>query len=366
MASSSGRRRPIVGVIVGRRLVRTEGMRELAEANQVANTTLHFFSARNVDFRRRKISGIRFNSRKRRWERSSIRRPDVLYVRGGSSAIVRRTVDRFDRMGIPRINPLVRFSKSELFQKLKQDENIRPYLPYTKSIHRFSNVRKYVRKLGTVYIKANYGRKGTQVMRAIKIPEGGYGYSYAVIHHLVRNKVDHFKDLKKVMKSFFGNREFIVQEAIDLIRVGQDQPVDFRAELQRDGKGKLNISGISVRVGQSHSPITTHASAYKMDDQLQDLFPEYSKDEIEDLNKKIRDFVITVYKGVERCYGKFGELGIDFAVDSKGKIWLIECNAQSAKVSIGKAYGPKTRRQIYLIPLQYAKRLANKNRKRKN
>ncbi|MFC5468809.1 YheC/YheD family protein [Cohnella suwonensis] len=265
-------------------------------------------------------------------------------------------------MGIPKINPLVRFSKSELFRKLKRVEKIRPYLPYTKTIHRFSKVRKYVRRLGSVYIKATYGRKGTKVMRAVKRSEGGYRYSYAVIDRLVRRKVDHFKDLKKVMKRFFRNREFIVQEAIDLIRLGDHQPVDFRAELQRNGKGNLKISGISIRIGRSHSPITTHASAYKMEDRLQDLFPGYSKEEIEDLKGKIRNFVVLVYKSVEKCYGKFGELGIDFAVDKKGKIWLIECNAQSAKVSIAKAYGPKIRRKIYLAPLLYAKRLARRNR----
>jgi hypothetical protein len=364
MASSSGNRRPIVGVLVGRRLVSTAGMLELAKANQVANTKLHFFSTRDVDFNRRQISGVRFNSHKGRWERSSIRRPDVLYVRGGSSTRVRRTVNRFDRMGIPKINPLVRFSKSELFRKLERDENIRPYLPYTRSVDRFSKVRKYVRKLGSVYIKATYGRKGTKVMNAIKRSEGGYGYSYAVINRLVRKRVDHFKDLKKVMEKFFRDREFIVQEDIQLIRIDHNQPVDFRAELQRDGKGKLEISGISIRVGQSNSPITTHASAYKMEDRLQELFPQYSKDEIEDLKKKIGDFVVTVYKGVEKCYGKFGELGIDFAVDKTGKIWLIECNAQSAKVSIAKAYGPEMRRKIYLAPLLYAKRILKRSRRK--
>lgn len=349
---------------MGRRLVKTTGMKELAKANRIAKTILHFFAAKDVDFKREKIRGIRFNIRKRRWERQSIGFPDVLYVRGGSSARIRRTVKRFDEMGIPRINPLVRFSKSELYQKLKLDENIRPFLPFTKKVRRFSEIRKYISKLGSVYIKAAYGRKGTKVMRAVKRDRGGYRYSYMVIHRFVRKRIEHFRDLKYAMERFFRDREVIVQEAIDVTRKGRHKPVDFRAELQRNGKGRLEIAGISIRVGRRHSPITTHASAYRMDDQLQELFPNYTRDQIEDLKKRIGNFVIAVYKSVEKCYGKFGELGIDFAVDTEGKIWLIECNAQSAKVSIAKAYGRRMRRKIYLTPLQYAKRIARKKSRR--
>lgn len=359
MASTSGLRRPIVGVIVGRWLVKTEGMKQLAKANRVAKTRLHFFSSRNVNFKRKKISGIHYNHRKGRWEKQTVRLPDVLYVRGGSSAEVRRIADRMDRMGILRINPLVRFSKSDLFRKLELDEKIRPYLPFTKSLRSIRSARKYVRKLGKVYIKATYGRKGTKVMRVVK-GHKCYRFSYAVIHRLVRKKVRHFRHLRHHMRAFFGKRRLLVQEAIDVVRTRRRQAVDFRAELQRNGDGKLEISGICVRVGRKGSPITTHNTAYKTDDYIPKLFPHYTKDQIEDLKQRMEQFAILIYHGVEKCYGKFGELGIDFGVDKDGKIWLIECNAQSAKVSIGKAYGSATRKKIYLNPLEYAKSIAKK------
>ncbi|WP_169306599.1 YheC/YheD family protein [Cohnella pontilimi] len=323
------------------------------------NTRLYFFGAEGVDFKRKTMTGIRYNSRQRRWEKKTVRLPDVLYVRGGSSASVRRVARRMDRMGIPKINALVRFSKSELFEKLQRDERIRPYLPFTIALRDLQDARQYVRKLGKVYIKAIYGRKGTKVMRVVK-RSSGYHYSYAVIDRLVRKKVRHFKDLKQHMKHFFGGRKLLVQEAVDVVRIGRRQAVDFRAELQRDGEGALQISGICMRVGRKGSPITTHNAAYKMKDHLQELFPHYTKKEIRDLKQRIEGFVILVHQAVEKCYGGFGELGIDFGVDKRGQIWLFECNAQSAKVSIRKAYGSHTRKKIYLNPLQYAKFLAKK------
>jgi hypothetical protein len=358
---ASGYRRPIVGVIIGNKPVRTFGMQALTKANKKAKTTLNFFTTKDINYRRRTVRGVIFNLRNKRWERKVFPFPDVLYVRGGSSGPVRRAVNRLSKKGITKVNPVVRFNKGEVFRKLKQIKQMRPYLPYTKTIQRLRKLRRYIRNLGKVYIKATYGRKGTKVMRVVKLSEG-YTYSYSYYTRLVRKRVRHFKNLKKVMKSFFRRREVIVQEAIDLFKVGNNRPVDFRAELQRNGRERLKIMGVSMRIGQSNSPITTHGRAYKMEGRLKKLLPRYSEQQINELKDKIKVFLKRVYRSVEKIYGKFGELGIDFAVDRHGKIWLIETNAQSAKVSIGKAYGPRTVKKIYLNPLEYTKTIARRKK----
>ena len=45
------------------------------------------------------------------------------------------------------------------------------------------------------------------------------------------------------------------------------------------------------------------------------------------------------YRTVEGHYGSLGEIGIDIGLDKSGKLWIIECNPLSAKVSLMKAYG---------------------------
>jgi len=286
--------------------------------------------------------------------------PHVLYVRGGTGSGITRVVKRFDNLGIKRINALTGFNKGELFRHLQQDPDVQPYLPFTKTIDDPSEARSYIRRLGNVYIKACRGRRGMQVMRVVKVKHKGYRYSYSVIGSLVRDRAKHFKDMNKVLKRFFSDREILVQQGIDLVKVGNNRTVDLRAELQRNKYGEIEIVAIPIRVGRKSSPISTHGDAYHFDDYLPKLFPKYSRDEISELKQRINEFLIKIYKSVEKRYGEFGEIGIDFGLDRKGRIWLIECNAQSAKVSIGKAYGSRTVRRIYLNPLQYAKRLARK------
>jgi hypothetical protein len=264
-------------------------------------------------------------------------------------------------MGIKKINPIYAFNKGDLYEQLNQDENLRPFLPPTENVENMNEIKSMIRKLGKVYVKARRGRKGTQVMRIEKQTNNSYLYSYSILGRLVRKKVIGLESLEKAINAFFGNKKVIVQQAIDLVTVSSNRLVDFRAELQRNKQGKIDIVGICVRIGRKDSPITTHSEAFRYDTYLKKLFPSYSIPRINALKNKIKAFLVDVYLGVEKQNGKFGEIGIDFAVDKKGKIWLIECNAQSAKVSIVKAYGTKARR-AFLNPLEYAKTIANMNR----
>ncbi|WP_040950231.1 YheC/YheD family protein [Gorillibacterium massiliense] len=357
--TSDSRERAIVGVILGERFVKTIRVQKLAEANRVAETILYFFGTRDIDYEQKSISGMYYDTQDNAWRRKIFPLPQVLYVRGGPFAGVARVVSRFDDMGIKRINALWVFDKGELFQHLHTDPDVKPYLPFTVPIDNTSEAREYIRTLGDVYIKAREGRRGKQVMRVIKVKHKGYRYSYSILGNLVRDDARHFKQMNQVLEKFFGDRPILVQQGIDLVKVGDDRTVDLRAEVQRNQYGEIEIVAIPIRVGQENSPISTHGAAYPFSDYLPKLFPQYSESEIEDLKTRIYDFLRKVYKSVEERYGTFGEIGIDFGLDRNGQIWLIECNAQSAKVSVSKAYGPSIDERVYLNPLEYAKLLAD-------
>ena len=80
-----------------------------------------------------------------------------------------------------------------------------------------------------------------------------------------------------------------------------------------------------------------------------------SANEVQKLKKKIEQFLITAYTCIEKSYGTFGEIGIDFALDTDGKIWFIEANAKPAKDALYQAYDRETIRKAFQYPLEYAK-----------
>ena len=76
------------------------------------------------------------------------------------------------------------------------------------------------------------------------------------------------------------------------------------------------------------------------------------------LEDRLRRLLGKIYLLLEQHYGSFGELGIDIGVDRHFHPWFIECNAQSAKVSLMNAYGGAALLKAYTNPLEYALKIA--------
>ncbi|GAB7388720.1 hypothetical protein BSNK01_25580 [Bacillaceae bacterium] len=90
----------------------------------------------------------------------------------------------------------------------------------------------------------------------------------------------------------------------------------------------------------------------------------YSDREIQRLTQMMHEFLFSIYEAIEQVYGNFGEIGIDFGLDRDGKLWFIEPNSKSAKVSLMKAYDAQTVRRAFLNPLNYAKYLYEQAKKK--
>ena len=329
---------------------------ELHRASQQAGVPLYYFSARDVSFKKRTIRGTYYNEQYMKWERKTFPFPDILYDRCGSMSWEAQEIrKRFSRMGIKPINAQNTFDKWDVYLKLLENEKINPHLPMTVRFRSRDDLRDLVMLYDQVYVKSVNKSRGRKVMRITRLPEGGYKYSFYV-NDIVSGTARRFQDLFKVAYAFFRYEDqVIIQEAIPLLKI-DDRPIDFRAEIQRNGQGKLDIVGICARIGQPHSPITIHSEAYPFEQFLQEHL-DYGKKHTERLREEVEDFLVTVYHCMEKHYGPFGEIGIDFAIDEQDNIWFIECNAKSAKVSLYKAYDKETVQRAFTNPLEYAKYL---------
>lgn len=169
------------------------------------------------------------------------------------------------------------------------------------------------------------------------------------------------KELIKIIDRKYVRNYTLIQEGIKLPSPN-GRNIDMRATVQRDGKGELNITSIAVRVGERGSPVTstrTGSTCYRFEDFFTRTFN--SPEKVKQLREKIDQFLITVYTCTEKSYGPFGEIGIDFALDQQGKLWLIECNAKPAKDAMCQSYDEETIGKAFLYPLEYSKYIAGFN-----
>ncbi|MBU9723620.1 MULTISPECIES: YheC/YheD family protein [Bacillaceae] len=330
----------------------------LVGALKKVDIQVYFFTLKKVDFINKNITGVFYNHKTGRWGEKKFPIPHVIYRR--TASLNKPKYSRLKKLlkdhKVKRLNYENSFNKWKVYQGLSQLEDMTPYLPVTKRYNSKVGIKKMLKNYTTVYLKAYKSARGKQIMRVKKINSNKFEYSY-YSKKLVRKNVRTYKELFNKVDDYFYTDEILMQPGIDLLSYG-NRLVDFRAEVQRNGKGNIEIIAISARAGSESSPITTHAFSYPYDYFFKTLM-KYDEQEFSLLEKKVKEFLETTYKSIESIYGKCGEIGIDFGIDQEGDIWYIECNSMSAKVSLKKAFGDDGMRMSYVALLEYAKYIAN-------
>lgn len=368
--------RPIIGVFISRgqltKLLSNNQtfrqyyrIRELVSANEEVQATLYFFSVKNLDDKNKSINGVYYNNEKKQWEQKLFPYPDVFYDRGGGTSKYKRE-NRKIRAEMKNnkrtlfLNSRHYFDKWQVYKKLVKMKACHRYLPKTEIYNTNEQLLRFIDTYESVYLKGLTSSRGKEILRVDKLDSGTYKCGY-LKGYLVNKAFFNKEQLLDEVHQFFQTEQFLLQQAVDLISF-QRHLIDMRAEVQRNGQGELDIVAISVRIGSADSPITTHAKSYSFEVFFTHLL-NHPPNEVIKLRKQIEQFLRTIYSSMEKCYGYFGELGIDFGIDKQGKIWFIETNAKSAKVSLYNAYDKNTVRRAFVNPLMFANYLY-KNRKR--
>ncbi|WP_353893793.1 YheC/YheD family protein [Proteinivorax hydrogeniformans] len=333
----------------------------LANAGKQIDINLYFFSIIELDIKSKSITGLYWSDKDNLWLKNDFPLPDILYLRSTPGKMYK---GKFSKL-IKEINikkgliiNYPAFDKIDVFKKLNTVELAQKYLPDTTPFKSFNTLKIMLTKYTCVYLKASQGRKGQQVMRIKRDCNCGFEYSYYLQSKInakgkiIKRKADSFGQLRLPISNFFKNNSVLIQKGIELLEF-DGSPIDLRAELQRTKYGKVKITGISVRVGKVNSPITTHFKAYEFGAFFKNKL-NYSQQRIEHLKTKIYRFLFIIYYCLEYHYGEYGEIGIDFAVDHNDKIWFIESNSQSTKVSLERSHNKETYSKSYIDLLEYA------------
>ena len=329
-------------------------------ANKKALTTLYFFSINDVELNHLKISGVYYNDENELLEKKLFPIPDVIFIKSNDMKKLKDLSEIFQKRQSEQktilINYLNVFNKWDVYLNLSKFNDFKLHLPFTIIYQSPNDLRKMLTLNDNIYLKACIGGRGKQVIRISKIQKHKYKYKYVLSYYrskLYREVVTGFNNLNRKVLDFYKNKKFIIQQAIDLITIN-NKIVDLRAEVQRNGNGDITITAIPVRVGKIKSPITTHNKSYTFDYFFSTLL-NYSNEEINDLKLRLNKFLINAYSSIEDIYGPVGDIGIDVGLDKKGRLWFIECNSRSLKVSLFKAYDEETINQSFLNILEYAK-----------
>ncbi|SDO71986.1 YheC/D like ATP-grasp [Paenibacillus sp. yr247] len=203
-----------------------------------------------------------------------------------------------------------------------KDNVIQSYLPYTRLFSWFT-LNQIFRKYNSVYVKPNMSHMGKGIMKAWKSSDG-----FRLVKVKGRSKrcltlQNLYENIRKETRS----ETYIIQKAIDLATF-KGSSFDIRVMMMRNAQNHWSYVGMLAKVAGKSSVITNvnRGGGYVITvDQALSGSLSLSKQE---QRRMIRELIRLSHRICDRFirYKYSSQIGIDFAVDSKKKLWLIEVN----------------------------------------
>ncbi len=336
---------PVVGVFVNTRYMKHISKGEIPlsfqkqmEAGIQEGCLLYYFSINNIKWFENKVKGHIYAPRWGKWLDYWLPLPNVIYDRGvgferEEKPLVKHIRDQFiTHPNIKFINNCDYLGKWKVHKLLHKYNEVKQYLPHTITYKTFDKVVYMLEKYQHVFLKSYYGSRGIEVM-SIEKRDKGYilnFYNKDIQKIFVKND----SDLKSHIDSFVGDKPFIIQQGIPLIKLNSKK-MDLRVLIQKNDKGKWKADHCQIRLAQENYSITNESTGGKVVnyrdyyDLLNRLNNYAIPTEQEIYNKTIK---IAAY--IEKEFGTLGELGMDMAIDAEGGLWFIEANSKPDKDSV--------------------------------
>ncbi|QHT60117.1 YheC/YheD family protein [Paenibacillus lycopersici] len=335
---------PLIGVLISRddpeRKERPFGSitmfcKELVDACQAQGAHVYFFTPLHLKGNFNTVEGWVYADGG--WRKTYLPSPDVVNNRLTSRKLENRpNVQEFIQEVKLRHKSTVfneKFlDKPEVFEALAKDPALTKYLPESHVLKNFPMLKSMCGRYHTVFLKPVRGSLGKGIIRITKLDADAYSAQYATVGGTRRH---YFSSLLKLYGSISGKMKTVryqIQQGLNLIDI-MGRPVDFRALVQKNETGKWVLTSIVARTAGSHHFVSNLARGGT----LSTVREAVGRSNLSGANSheapgKLQRAALDIAHGVDTFIpAHFGELGIDLALDTSGRVWLLEVNSKPSK-----------------------------------
>jgi hypothetical protein len=340
---------PVVGAFINKVFLsyckRGSAAREDAWGALSEKCLFYYFSINDVCWEENKIKGYTLSPKSNKWIAGWFPMPDIVYDRGSSFVKAEKPLVKEIRERL-RSNPRISFinccdylGKWETNKMLAKYTEMGHYLPRTIQYSNFNDVIFTLKQHGFIFIKSYYGSEGRQVLSIERLEEG-----YRLVYYSGRLKDVMLKDIDEVrdmVEDYTKDNKFIIQEGIRLLKY-KDRVFDMRVLIMKDSNGKWRVISNYARMAKGNLTITNYCAGGEWD-HYQNIYDNLEsplcKGKIPNY-EEVGAATIKIGEYLEKAFGRFGELGMDMAIDMYGKLYFIEANTKPTK-DFGEGFDKK-------------------------
>lgn len=280
------------------------------------NTNLYFFTSKDVDFDKKIITADTFINGE--WQTVTTGFPDVIHNIGSQ----KRT---FTERKLRKHVPFTTFYVGNKYSLPRRMAKYRAYsdllVPFTVCFNE-DVINRFMQNNNHVVFKALKGNRGENIYFLNKIENRYILLDQKKKSILTEQAMKEF--INKIILAEKGS--YIIQKYIHT-RTKNNEPYHFRSHVQKNGEGKWQITFIYPRIGSSKSNLSNISTEGRIEDFSEFLVNEFGTDQGKYYEDEILKLSIDVTIHLDKLYGNvLNELGLDFAIDDTGRIWMHEAN----------------------------------------
>ncbi|SEO22592.1 YheC/YheD family protein [Paenibacillus sp. OV219] len=358
---------PLIGVLISRDDPETRDRpfgsitlfcKELVDACAAQGAHVYFFTPDHVTDNFNNVEGWVYSDG---WRKVMMPVPDVVNNRLTSRKLENRlNVQQFIkevklRHGSTVFNEKF-LDKSEVFEALVKDGSLIKYLPESHVLRSLPMLKAMCSKYNTVFLKPVRGSLGKGIIRISRVDTDSYIAQYATT---LGTRRQHFNGIAKLYASISGKMKTVryqIQQGLHLIDI-LGRPVDFRALVQKNEMGKWMLTSIVARTAGSNHFVSNLARGGTLST-VREAVAKSNLSNSNDAPGKLARAALEIAKGIDtHIPAHFGELGIDLALDTSGRVWLLEVNSKPSKNDNTPLQDNKIRPSVRNM-IRYARHLA--------
>ncbi|MFC4809279.1 YheC/YheD family protein [Paenibacillus sp. GCM10023250] len=335
--------------------------KELVDACAAQGAHVYFFTPLHLKGNFNTVEGWTYSSEG--WRKAFMPSPDVVNNRLTSRKLENRpNVQAFIQEVKARHKGTVfneKFlDKPEVFEALAKDPALVKYLPESHVLKSITTLKAMCARYHTVFLKPVRGSLGKGIIRITRLEGDGYSAQYATAGGTKRQS---FSSLIKLYGSISGKMKTVryqIQQGLQLIDI-LGRPVDFRALVQKNETGKWVLTSIVARTAGSHHFVSNLARGGTLSTVREAVGrSNLSGASSHDAPGKLQRAALDIAHGIDAFIpAHFGELGIDLALDTHGRVWLLEVNSKPSKNDNTPLQDRKIRPSVRNM-VRYARHLA--------
>lgn len=322
------------------------------------------FSPNRIDWKNLTVPGFTYSAEEGGWVRKLYPLPDLVYDRCFFSTREEYLQYRTQARRLRRM-PGIRFlgnglaGKWEVQQMLQHDPSFHPHLPETQILKSGKQLLTWFKRRQDVFLKPQGGSQGKGALH-ISARNGIYEATGRTARNQpLSQRFLQSSALVRFIDSFIGGRNYLAQEYLQLTN-HEGNAYDIRSLVQKNGKGRWELTGMAVRCGQPGSVTSNlHGGGFAAE-LMPFLVIEFGERKSRELLTALIDLSERIPLALETVHGRLAELGIDLGIDRSGNIWILEVNSKPGRSIFKRLKNEKACLRSIANPIRYAGYLLQK------